>query len=913
MPMQQPQPMQAPPPSGQFGASAPAAPPSLGNGSTPSISSIQQPRPVGQSVLGNVPQPPRPLGSFPGPHGVSTFPQSGQLAPIPTPTTTAAGSGLAQPRTRLAGSAPTSPSNAGIALQFAGGGGLALSSLAPSSSAPAPPQPFTGGVATAGAGFGGGIRPQQFPPHPPSLASSGPSTKFASALPGGPSDIGFPPPSSLGTFPNGANYPTMGMPQGVPPPSATGPLASQGFQGAVQSMPLQPPGGAVSHQQQPPPQGMPRPGMAGGFPPPPTGFGAPPPPPLGHQQQQLQQQHYQQQPPQTPLSPSGGGGGTWGAPPSFGSAPGSIPQPGSAGGAVPAAQGMGGRNIDPGSMPRAPSQPPPTQVFETRRENTHTIPPPCDAPIVVRDYGSAGPRYMRSSLNSVPQGADLLKSSSVPFVVLINALAPQEPGDSPLEIIDPGPAGPMRCSGCKAYVCPYMRWGDQGRRMECCFCGANTVVPPEYFSHISGDGTRRDKDERPELCRGSVEFEVAGEYLVRPPVAPTFFFLIEVTSGAVSSGATAAACASVAQLLDELPGEDRTRVGIATFDSRVHFYAPRNGGDQEEAQPVMLVMSDAAEPFCPLGGASLAVSLAQHKPALKSLLESIPKTFAGSQVGPSAGGAALNAAIDGLKSGVGGRLVAFVSSLPQFGALSLRPREAGRPPSDRDTLDVMIPEGKAYTALAQDAAAHQVSIDLFILSQGYVDLASMSALATETSGSVYRYNPFTPAADGPRFHNDLRWCLTRPQAYEAVARLRVSSGLAVDSYVGAFHRRNLTDLHFPAVSCDHAIAARLIHEERLREGTEAYLQYALLYTSTEGRRRVRVHTLALPVTRSMSSVFRGADLDSYATYVARKVSAQLPGKTIVACREVVIKAAVDTLVAYRKHVSIYFWIFFFEK
>jgi len=56
---------------------------------------------------------------------------------------------------------------------------------------------------------------------------------------------------------------------------------------------------------------------------------------------------------------------------------------------------------------------------------------------------------------------------------------------------------------------------------------------------------------------------------------------------------------------------------------------------------------------------------------------------------------------------------------------------------------------------------------------------------------------------------------------------------------------------------------------------QAYLQFALLYTTTEGERRVRVHTLALPVTQSLGTVFRGADLDSYMAYVSRKVASQV--------------------------------------
>jgi protein transport protein SEC24 len=556
---------------------------------------------------------------------------------------------------------------------------------------------------------------------------------------------------------------------------------------------------------------------------------------------------------------------------------------------------MGGRTVDPAQMPRPPPAPAPHQVFETRVQGTHHVPPPADTPLALRDAGAAGPRYMRATLNYVPQSKDLLRAAALPLVLIINPLALPDPSDAPIPLVDMGPAGPLRCAACRAYVNPHMRWEEGGRRMVCCFCAAPTDVPPDYHSHLDLHGARRDREERPELSRGSVEFATGAEYQVRPPVPPTFFFLIEVTAGAVASGAAAAACASLARLLDELPGGGRTRVGVATFDSAVHFYALPPGG----GPPQMLVMSDVAEPYPPLAAAAAAVGLRAHRRALGELLAAIPAMFAGSRAEESAGGAALSAAVAALGGGVGGRVVAFVSSLPRRGALALRAREAGRPPGERDPLDVMTPEGGGYAALAASAADLQVSVDLFVTSQGYVDLATMGALATGTSGSLHRYAPFSPPADAARLHNDLRWALTRPQGFEALGRLRVSAGLAVDAYVGAFHRRTPTDLNFPALSCDHALAARLVHDQRLREGSEAYAQYALLYTTTGGERRVRVHTLALPVTRNLGTVYKGADLDAYVSYVARKVSAQLGGRSVAACREVVFKSAVDTLAAYR--------------
>lgn len=59
----------------------------------------------------------------------------------------------------------------------------------------------------------------------------------------------------------------------------------------------------------------------------------------------------------------------------------------------------------------------------------------------------------------------------------------------------------------------------------------------------------------------SVEMSVTPEYQVRPPMKPTHFFLIDVSQPAVASGATAAVCSSVARILDDLPGGERTQVG----------------------------------------------------------------------------------------------------------------------------------------------------------------------------------------------------------------------------------------------------------------------------------------------------------------------------------------------------------------
>ena len=82
-------------------------------------------------------------------------------------------------------------------------------------------------------------------------------------------------------------------------------------------------------------------------------------------------------------------------------------------------------------------------------------------------------------------------------------------------MVDFGPAGPLRCQRCKAYVNPFMTFVNGGREASCNFCGHNSPVAEEYFCRLGPDGRRQDVYERPELCCGSVEFAASPEYMVR--------------------------------------------------------------------------------------------------------------------------------------------------------------------------------------------------------------------------------------------------------------------------------------------------------------------------------------------------------------------------------------------------------------
>lgn len=77
--------------------------------------------------------------------------------------------------------------------------------------------------------------------------------------------------------------------------------------------------------------------------------------------------------------------------------------------------------------------------------------------------------------------------------------------------------------------------------------------------------------------------------------------------------------------------------------------------------------------------------------------------------------------------------------------------------AEKEKQTVLIPQDNTYRTLAIRAADFQVCVDLFLLSQAYVDVATLSTLCQTTGGSVYRYAPFQPQYDEDQFVNDLRY------------------------------------------------------------------------------------------------------------------------------------------------------------
>lgn len=150
----------------------------------------------------------------------------------------------------------------------------------------------------------------------------------------------------------------------------------------------------------------------------------------------------------------------------------------------------------------------------------------------------------------------------------------------------------------------------------------------------------------------------------RPPQPPVYYFVIDVSYSAVSSGMLRAVCNSIMQAIEQkLSQNERTRVGFVTFDSTIHFYNLRS----DLKSPQMLVVPEIEAQFTP-NTEDLLVNLKESMPLVQKLLTTLlPELFNQTQETTSALGPALHSAYK-VMAAQGGKMVVCQSILPSLGA-----------------------------------------------------------------------------------------------------------------------------------------------------------------------------------------------------------------------------------------------------
>jgi protein transport protein SEC24 len=136
---------------------------------------------------------------------------------------------------------------------------------------------------------------------------------------------------------------------------------------------------------------------------------------------------------------------------------------------------------------------------------------------------------------------------------------------------------------------------------------------------------------------------------------------------------------------------------------------------------------------------------------------------------------------------------------------------------------------------------------------------------------LYYYQDFNARSQGLKFSNELYHTLTRTTAWEGVFRVRTSYGFSqVASYGNIQIKAKTTDLVLcPTLDSDRVLSYEIEKSEVMNEDpnrasrrdlTHLYIQSALLFSTSEGERRIRVHNTSVPLTNMKHIPFEYMDV-----------------------------------------------------
>ncbi|OEH80200.1 sec23 sec24 helical domain-containing protein [Cyclospora cayetanensis] len=413
---------------------------------------------------------------------------------------------------------------------------------------------------------------------------------------------------------------------------------------------------------------------------------------------------------------------------------------------------------------------------------------------------------------------------------------------------------------------------------------------------------------------------------------PCLVLVLDATAASLTTGLAHAVVAGLVQVLQEVCLQ--VDICLMLVADRIYF-VPNYGGKQApqqepgEHQPRrsqalhLLVVDDIMDPFLPAPveqcffrpedrEQAVEARLCVCRPLMQllwavSLLPSALNCCVNTSQ-TSAANAALKVAVDMIaERSAGGMVEMFYCAMPDIGIGALKHSTVASKEASKPTE---IHQQDFYNAIITQCFAACICVDVFACPPPnlILELQSLGFPAQQTGGDIRFVPEFCASRDKEWVAAEMRRIFTSCFYFDVEFKLRLSKGLSVDRILVSFSgARSLVDqgtFRLPRLSAQSTILFQLKHTEQLEAQRNVFAQSVCAYTpmhpskKVPNRRLLRVHSLSLPVTFSLASLFRFAEVDATIFLMAR-TCAKMELHQEPQWREKIVKNLVEILTAYR--------------
>ncbi|ONK71291.1 uncharacterized protein A4U43_C04F6960 [Asparagus officinalis] len=506
---------------------------------------------------------------------------------------------------------------------------------------------------------------------------------------------------------------------------------------------------------------------------------------------------------------------------------------------------------------------------------------------------------VRATLSRFPVDQESLESSGLPWGVTVTPFAQaDEHGTSPAY----GGDGDLlpRCEDCWAYFnsyCELEQWA-----WTCSLCGALNGLTSRSIEKYS------QPQSCAEMLSSFVDLEIPVEESEGMQARPVYVAAVDLSS---SEEFLELIKSSLLAALEALgPG---SLFGLVAFSHKIGIYdiqgpipvvknvfiPPDSDGklpvDLEDVMPLLSFLApvDTCKD-------RIAAALETLKPTTSwERTTGAGQSLEGVLLGGRGFGVAMDALISYLSSEYGNtfalaRVFAFLSGPPDYGAGQLDTRRYGEQYASRreDADKALLPEQTPfYKDLAAVAVQAGVCVDIFAVTNEYVDLASLKFLSIESGGSLLLY----ANTDDSTLPQDMYRMLSRPYAFGCILRLRTSSEFKLGRSFGHFFPDPQYENVQHVICCDSFATYAYDFEFANSSGFSRHtgppvlqiaFQYSIVVPEEEAsdagsksstrskfslKRRLRIRTLQYGTAGNINELYDSVDSETILSILVHKV------------------------------------------
>ena len=508
------------------------------------------------------------------------------------------------------------------------------------------------------------------------------------------------------------------------------------------------------------------------------------------------------------------------------------------------------------------------------KTNINSLPPHSTSHYVIKETDNSSCRFIRSTLNYIPNNQTLLDDTNLLFGICVQPFAeiPEYENKIPKVKCD---KCIFRCQKCSSYINNKYKITYNKKNKKIIICN---ICNHENDFDLTIDGVKEEclNTEKftlvQELNKPTIDFIAPEDFQIgKYDFKPHYIFMIDIEKNSYDLGLPSFIFNSIQTNFDYFNNAEETYISIVLYDRKYiyFFYCEKN-------DIRISILAELNKPFCPISPSKLFLNVKKQREELEKLFEKInlfienkylnnenenkEKKNTLNQISTPTG-AVIKTGIDSLLEN-GGRVLIFTSNPCNHGFGESIPREK----IYKENKNPFYPQNNIYLDLAEKANNNRIIIDQFIFMSYEYDLSTFSIVSNLTGGHIeyYNYSNENNIINSlfEKMHYDLTRIITRPNYNDCKFMIRFTSGIDCIEILGSFNKKIAEAFQIGFCDPDFCYYYSFRLNKNFEIGSKINIQIVCLFNDNFNKRYLRTFNSTFEVTDNVEKIFSYADVDA---------------------------------------------------